>query len=299
MQNVLKILGVLATIGILLVVLAGAVVTKTDSGDGCGPNWPLCHDRLIPENPTLETVIEYTHRLVTLIVGILVIVFSLWAAIKYRKHREVFWMAGASLFFLFFQSALGAIAVVYGQSSAGLALHFGFSLLSYASVFLLTIYVFQLSKGNHLPTTNVSPGLKYGLLGLITATYVVIYTGAYVRHTGSMLACPDWPLCNGQVIPPLFGQVGIHFTHRTAAYLLFIGFIILFLHVRKHYQSDKTLVLNSNLMLALVLLQIVTGVASVLTQLSFTATLLHALIITILFGFQSYITLYALRRPAV
>src|SRR5690554_1610317 len=100
MQKTLKILGVLAVIGMILVVLAGAVVTKTGSGDGCGPNWPLCHGQLFPSEPTLETIIEYTHRLVTGVVGILVLIFSIWSGIKYRKIKEVVFVAIASIFFL-------------------------------------------------------------------------------------------------------------------------------------------------------------------------------------------------------
>lgn len=299
MQKVLKTLAILATVGILIVVLAGAIVTKTGSGDGCGPNWPLCHDRLIPENPTIETIIEYTHRLVTLIVGILVLIFVFWAGIKYRQHREVLLMAMGALFFLILQSALGAMAVVFGQSSAVLALHFGFSLLSFATLYLLTIYVFQLSGNKQLPTTATGRGFQISLILLMIGTYLVIYTGAYVRHTGSMLACPDWPLCKGELIPTLTGQVGIHFMHRLAAYTLFICFILLFVHIYRYYREDKRLVLNANLMLILVFLQLVTGIASVLTQLNFTATLLHALIITILFGIQAYVTLYAVRKPSI
>lgn len=297
MQKTLKVFGILATIGILLVILAGAIVSKTGSGDGCGPNWPLCHDKLIPENPTIETVIEYTHRLVTLVVGTLVLIFSIWSGIKYRKNREVLLTAIAALFFLLLQSILGAMAVVYGQSSAVLALHFGISLLSYASLFVLTIYVFQLShRHQQLPTTHSSKGFKIGLIWLFIGTYLVVYSGAYVRHTNSMLGCKDWPLCNGQLIPTLTGQVGIQFMHRVAALLLFIGFILLLVYVYKHYRHNTIILGNSILLFILLVFQIILGGIVILTELDFAATLSHALIIIILFGIQSYLTLYVLRK---
>ena len=52
-----------------------------------------------------------------------------------------------------------------------------------------------------------------------TGVYVlrVVYLGAYVRHAGVSLACADWPLCNGQVVPRLDGPTGIVFAHRLAA----------------------------------------------------------------------------------
>lgn len=44
------------------VVLWGAVVRVTGSGAGCGRNWPLCNDEVVPRSPGLETLIEYSHR---------------------------------------------------------------------------------------------------------------------------------------------------------------------------------------------------------------------------------------------
>src|SRR5690625_1801937 len=99
-DNLLKTLGVLATIGIFIVIIAGVIVTKTGSGDGCGPNWPLCHGKLFPDEPTFETVVEYTHRLVTGIVGLIVILFSILSALIYRRNKEVVAVAIAALFFL-------------------------------------------------------------------------------------------------------------------------------------------------------------------------------------------------------
>src|SRR5277367_5825984 len=46
----------------VLVVLWGALVRATESGAGCGNNWPLCNGVAIPVSPTLHTVIEFTHR---------------------------------------------------------------------------------------------------------------------------------------------------------------------------------------------------------------------------------------------
>ncbi|NET33941.1 MAG: heme A synthase, partial [Cyanothece sp. SIO1E1] len=84
MNKLMKALAIASTIGILLVVLAGALVTKTGSAEGCGANWPLCHDEIIPTHWTLEKVIEYNPRLITGVVGLLILVFSVWMARKYR-----------------------------------------------------------------------------------------------------------------------------------------------------------------------------------------------------------------------
>ncbi|MEO5616376.1 MAG: COX15/CtaA family protein [Candidatus Eisenbacteria bacterium] len=50
--------------------------------------------------------------------------------------------------------------------------------------------------------------------------FVLIVIGSVVRTTGSGLACPDWPLCNGQWIPPMQFNVMIEWLHRLVALLV-------------------------------------------------------------------------------
>lgn len=74
-------------VGMFLVLLAGALVTKTGSGRGCGDDWPLCNGKFVPAY-TVESFIEYSHRFVTGIVGIIV-VLTFWYTWRYlRQHRE-------------------------------------------------------------------------------------------------------------------------------------------------------------------------------------------------------------------
>src|ERR1700710_436207 len=61
----------------VLVVLWGALVRATGSGAGCGNHWPLCNGQVIPLSPTLHTIIEFTHRMMTggsifVVIGLLV-----------------------------------------------------------------------------------------------------------------------------------------------------------------------------------------------------------------------------------
>src|SRR5882757_7630238 len=49
----------------VLVILWGALVRASGSGPGCGNHWPLCNGQVIPVSPSLHTVIEFTHRMMT------------------------------------------------------------------------------------------------------------------------------------------------------------------------------------------------------------------------------------------
>jgi len=59
--------------------------------------------------------------------------------------------------------------------------------------------------------------------GTALAAFGLIVLGAIVRATGSGLACPDWPLCHGRVIPPLQTQVLLEWGHRFVALLVSLG----------------------------------------------------------------------------
>jgi heme A synthase len=64
---------------------------------------------------------------------------------------------------------------------------------------------------------------------LAAATFCLLLIGGTVKPTGSSLACPDWPLCHGQVFPEMKGGVLFEHSHRlaaTAVGLLTIGFLV-------------------------------------------------------------------------
>lgn len=76
----IKWFAVAASIGMLFILLGGALVTKTESGMGCGRHWPGCNGQLIPEVITAEVLIEFSHRLVTGAVSILILILEIGRA---------------------------------------------------------------------------------------------------------------------------------------------------------------------------------------------------------------------------
>ncbi|WII71582.1 COX15/CtaA family protein [Bdellovibrio sp. 22V] len=97
----------------LLVILWGAWVRISHSGDGCGDTWPLCHGQLIPEAQRGKTWVEYAHRLMSGIYGFVVIYFW-WVARKiYPKTHFVRKAALATLIFTITEALLGAKLVLF------------------------------------------------------------------------------------------------------------------------------------------------------------------------------------------
>ncbi len=292
----LKGLSVIVTLAMLLILLGGALVTKTGSGDGCGDSWPLCNGELIPSNITFELVIELSHRLVSGASGILVLLLCVWAWIALGHIREVRPLAFISFFFLVLQALIGAAAVMWGQSDAVLALHFGISLISFASVLLLTLIIFEVDKKFDADSVVIGSTMKKHIYGSILYTYVVVYTGALVRHKEASLACPDIPFCSNanNWLPGDINQ-WIQMGHRTAATLIFVWILIAFIHAFKHYRDQKNIYYSWLIALVLVTLQAISGMLVVVTRLNLGLALAHALIISLLFGVLSYLTLLATR----
>lgn len=108
-----------------LVILWGAFVRATGSGAGCGSHWPLCNGEVIPPSPTVQTMIEFTHRL-TSGLALLGAVLLVWLARRlYPQGRAVRRWAWASLGFIVIEALLGAglvlLEYVERNASAGRA----------------------------------------------------------------------------------------------------------------------------------------------------------------------------------
>ncbi|WP_156889059.1 COX15/CtaA family protein [Planococcus maritimus] len=296
----IKIFGVLASVGMLLILLGGALVTKTDSGMGCGRNWPDCNGNLIPREITPEVLIEFSHRLVTGTVGILIVILAVWAWRKFGHVRETKFLAFMAVFFLVLQALIGAAQVLWGQGDFILALHFGISLLSFAAVLLLTLLIFEVDRKFDADRVQIGRKLKFHTLGVALYSYVVVYTGALVRHTESSLICSDWPLCrNDQFALPGNMYEWVQMGHRFAAALIVIWIGVIALHAYRHYRDQRVIYWGWLIAFAIVLLQATSGMLVVLTKLNLAVALLHSLLISMLFGLLCYMVLLVSRSKFI
>ncbi|OIK09636.1 heme A synthase [Bacillus sp. MUM 116] len=292
MQRSLKWLAVATTIGMIFVLLGGALVTKTGSGMGCGRSWPLCEDKIVPSDITPELIIELAHRLVSGAEGVLVLILSIWTWKAIGHIRETKFLSFLSFFFLLLQGLIGAAAVLWGQSSFVLALHFGISLVSFAAVFLLTLIIFEVDKKFDVDKLVIDKRMSFHIVGVSIYSYIVIYTGALVRHTESSLVCRDWPLClNDAPSLPTNMYEWVQMGHRAAAGIIFIWIAyVTYLAIRR-YNQQKVLYWGWIISFCLVCLQGIAGALIIFSRLNLYIALLHAFFITCLFGVLSYLLL--------
>src|SRR5688572_10343142 len=102
----------------LVVIVWGVFLRASHSGDGCGQHWLTCQGEAIPSAPELKTVIEFSHRLTTMIAGLVVLVLVIWAFKKFERGHLVRKMAALSFVFILIEGAIGGGLVLTGNTAA-------------------------------------------------------------------------------------------------------------------------------------------------------------------------------------
>ena len=106
--------------------------------------------------------------------------------------------------------------------------------------------------------------------------YAQILLGATVRHTASGLACPDFPLCNGQLIPAIDSiGVALHLMHRLGAVAVACMVIWVYRRVLRSHATVPGLVVPATIALTLVGVQFLLGALTVWNALAVEPTTAH------------------------
>ena len=113
-------------------------------------------------------------------------------------------------------------------------------------------------------------------MGAAIAVYVLILLGATVTATGASLACPDWPLCQGQLAPALTDPlVTTHFTHRFAALASGVFIVLLAIQAWKAREQASHVWRWSLLLAGLFVAQVLVGGINVLQGMPIVLRALH------------------------
>ncbi len=289
-------------------VLFGAFTRLTDSGLGC-PDWPGCYGQASPVGASAEIAaaqsamptgpvthgkawVEMIHRYLATGVGVLILTLAVTSWMQRRRIGLSPWWPTFTLVWVCLQGAFGALTVTMKLFPAIVTLHLlgGLGLLA----LLCVQAVRQRQAWQGEPVEPLAPGLRLGLW--LTAALVVVQVtlGGWVSTNYAVLACRDFPVCQGSWWPAMnfaqgfeiwraLGQTGagtpidfsaltaIHYVHRLAAYAVLSALGLLAWQL----QRAGVLRVQARWIAVLAGLQLVTGLSNVVMGWPLVAAVAH------------------------
>lgn len=265
-----------AIVALFLLMTMGNIVSATGSGLGC-PDWPLCHGRLLPPAQT-EVLIEFSHRLkaIPFTLLLLVTVVLTWRRTRTRAPRR---LSLILVGLVAAQIGLGGVTVLFKLPDLVSTAHLVNALLILAGLVIL-------AEG-----TRAHPAVpgRVGRLAVAGLGVLLLQEalGGYVRHAGAGLACPDFPLCSGSLLPHHWEST-VHWVHRWLGVALLGLFVHLALAARRTALTRPAAVI-----LGLAMLQVALGIAAVLGGLAVPIRAAHAVVAYVLWGILVWLSVHA------
>lgn len=286
-------------------ILFGAFTRLTDSGLGC-PDWPGCYgsaspmgareaisaaETAMPTGPVTwgKAWIEMIHRYLASAVGFLIVVM-VWQSWRQRVTlRLSMALPLLSLFWVCLQGAFGALTVTMKLFPAIVTLHLlgGLGLLA-----LLRLQSVSYANAAAEPLAPLSQGTRRLAWWIFALVWLQIAMGGWVSTNYAVLACTDFPTCQGSWWPQmdfkngftLWRELGhgaggemltmaaltaIHYSHRLMAYVVLLAlFALAWLWRSRPDLPGKALLL-------LALWQLITGLSNVVLQWPLVAAVAH------------------------
>lgn len=282
---------------IFLVIIAGSVVRSSGSGMGC-PDWPKCFDQVVPptsvdqlpadykaqyrgyrikkvkkfakllssigfkktaialeEDDSLlleqdfnatKTWVEYGNRLVGFVAGNLVLILFIWTLIKYRRNRQLLLLTALNLILMGFEGWLGSIVVATNLVPWTITIHMFFALVI-VGIQIKIIRIIR-DKGYQL---KLKPAFKYLFYFTLILTFAQIVLGSQVRQEIDFMIKDS--MDRGEWISSMEGDF---YFHRSFSWLLLLANLALLYFNKKWSYGIPTI----KIIVALILLEVVTGV---------------------------------------
>ena len=185
------------------VIVAGAFTRLSDAGLGC-PDWPGCYGKFLgapsadeaathsPDKPfdSRKAWIEIGHRIVAGLLGGLLFVAAMFA----RREKSRQGAAFTLVLLVLLQALLGMLTVTENLRPVIVVAHLlGGMLILFFLVFVTTRKPLKATAVRYLHSWGVAAALFL---------FLQILLGGWVSANYAGLACPDFPLCQGGLLPP-------------------------------------------------------------------------------------------------
>lgn len=253
----------------IVVILWGVFLRASKSGDGCGQHWLTCNGEVLPAAPEIKTIIEFSHRMMSAIDGIVVLALVIWAFRLWRRQKNsasksTFIFSAISLFFVATEGAIGAGLVLTGNTAETLtaARPFwmaGHLLNTFVLLTFLTLTARNASGGRAL---NFKIAPKYiAALGVGVAAVFIVGISGSVAALANMIF-PSGTITEG--IAKDFSSTSnillrLRLLHPITAILTSVFLIFLTGWLAKDRGSDPRVSRWSDILSVLVLVQIAFG----------------------------------------
>ena len=195
-------------------VLLGAYTRLSDSGLGC-PDWPGCYghasplgagaaigaaEAAIPSGSVTHSKawVEMAHRYSATAIGLLLIALAVAATLAWRRRKVRVGPAAAiaALLWVCVQGGFGALTVTLSLTPAIVTIH----LLGGLGLLALLVNLAERYAERPLP---LPPALRRGLVVVAALVLLQITLGAWVSTNYAVLACREFPTCQGSWWPPM------------------------------------------------------------------------------------------------
>ena len=301
-------LALLTIIVIYLLILAGGIVRSTGSGMGC-PDWPKCFGRWIPptevsqlpanyqeiygaklkgevEFNALKTWIEYANRLLGVLSGFLVFATLISSLIYLRKDKAVVLGSIAAFLLIGANGWLGSRVVATELAQYMITLHLLLAILVVFS--LLFVYIRSQSTGSVLakmsaPTVRV----RWLVASLMVVTLGQIVLGAQVRDALDLVAKQLGYTQRNNWVSNL---TWAFYVHRSFSLVILTLHVYVIYQLRKLYRNGRLHALTNGL-IAVVLIEIGTGVVMAYLGVPAIAQPIHLVLAVLLIGLQFSVVL--------
>jgi heme A synthase len=281
----------------LVVIMWGAFVRATGSGAGCGQHWPACNGQIIPRAESIETVIEFSHRVTSGFALISTVILLIWAYRIYAPGHRVRRGAVASMILMVIEALLGAglvlLQLVADNATVGRALAMALHLMNtFLLIGAIAITAWWASGGRDIDLQSASLRLRWALGAAFGGMLIL---GA----SGAVTALGDTLIMEAGISPadsPLLATlVELRILHPLIAFIVG-GLIWLAIYVARQSNQDPILRAIGYMLLGVYGLQLFLGAVNVFLQAPVWMQLVHLLISDIIW---ILLVIFAAQRLAV